>query len=181
METSYPFLSLLPFCKLWNIKIFFLFDLINFFLLDYFSNLICIQSKIFNSHRFDGIKFSKNFKSLQALSAEVSNVGAVSGSGAGGEVDSSAYNRHRRLTSLYSSYGPEAAAIMEARNMASKRKPPVGPAGLSGLGGSGGSGPSSLFIFSDDNFIRRHTRFIIEWPYPFHSSVERETKKKSLI
>lgn len=96
---------------------------------------------------------------LQALSAEVSNAGAVSG----GEVDpSTLYNRRRRLTSLYSSYGPEAAAITEARNMASKRK--MGPQ----LGTpTTGKGPSSLFIFSDDNFIRRHTRFIIEWPYPF--------------
>lgn len=27
-------------------------------------------------------------------------------------------------------------------------------------------GPSSLFIFSETNAIRRYTRFIIEWPYP---------------
>src|SRR5699024_3425739 len=96
--------------------------------------------------------------SLQALSAEVTNVGAVSG-----EADESTiYNRHRRLTSLFSSYGPEAAAIVEARNMASKRK-----AGPQTGAPTSGKGPSSLFIFSDDNFIRRHTRFIIEWPYPF--------------
>nr|XP_046908932.1 voltage-dependent calcium channel type A subunit alpha-1-like isoform X17 [Dermatophagoides farinae] len=103
---------------------------------------------------------------LQALSAEVSNVGAVSGEGvgAGGEVDPSVYNRHRRLTSLYSSYGPEAAAILEAQKMASKRKPPAGQPGTIGSSGGTGKGPSSLFIFSDDNFIRRHTRFIIEWP-----------------
>lgn len=123
--------------------------------------------------------------SLQALSAEVSNVGAVSGEsvqiGAGGEFDPNFFNRHRRLTSLYSSYGPEAAAILEAQKMASKRKPPGGQSGggqlggvggsgggIGGIGGSSGKGPSSLFIFSDDNFIRRHTRFIIEWPYPFH-------------
>uniref|UniRef100_A0A6P6XVN9 Voltage-dependent calcium channel type A subunit alpha-1-like n=1 Tax=Dermatophagoides pteronyssinus TaxID=6956 RepID=A0A6P6XVN9_DERPT len=118
---------------------------------------------------------------LQALSAEVSNVGAVSGEsvqiGAGGEFDPNFFNRHRRLTSLYSSYGPEAAAILEAQKMASKRKPPGGQSGggqlggvggsgggIGGIGGSSGKGPSSLFIFSDDNFIRRHTRFIIEWP-----------------
>ncbi|KAL7300818.1 hypothetical protein TKK_0006383 [Trichogramma kaykai] len=66
-------------------------------------------------------------------------------------------------------------------------------AGLSGLGdwaGTGGEvlggmapgrdqggagdgerkGPSSLFILSEDNCIRRHTRFIIEWP-PFEYAV----------
>lgn len=97
---------------------------------------------------------------LQALSAEVTNTGALSG-GVGEADPSTFYNRRRRLTSLYSSYGPEAAAVIEARNMASKRK--TGPQ----AGSNSGKGPSSLFIFSDDNFIRRHTRFIIEWPYPF--------------
>lgn len=28
----------------------------------------------------------------------------------------------------------------------------------------GAKGPSSLFLFSEDNFIRRHTKFFIEWP-----------------
>lgn len=32
-----------------------------------------------------------------------------------------------------------------------------------------GQGPSSLFLFSEENPIRRYTRFIIEWPYPFHA------------
>lgn len=27
-------------------------------------------------------------------------------------------------------------------------------------------GPSSLFVFGENNPIRRYTRFIIEWPYP---------------
>lgn len=27
--------------------------------------------------------------------------------------------------------------------------------------------PSSLFFFGEDNIVRRYTRFIIEWPYPF--------------
>ncbi len=79
--------------------------------------------------------------------------GAVEGSG--GYSGQS----HRRLTALYNSYGAETAAITEARNMA-KRKGPQ-PTGA-------GQGPTSLFIFSDDNFIRRHTRFIIEWPYLFY-------------
>uniref|UniRef100_T1IJS6 EF-hand domain-containing protein n=1 Tax=Strigamia maritima TaxID=126957 RepID=T1IJS6_STRMM len=29
-----------------------------------------------------------------------------------------------------------------------------------------GKGPSSLFILSEDNFLRKYTKFIIEWPYP---------------
>nr|CAH7716788.1 unnamed protein product [Callosobruchus chinensis] len=49
-----------------------------------------------------------------------------------------------------------------------------------GAGGGGGhhpqgghpprDGPSSLFILSEENIIRRYTRFIIEWPYPFMQS-----------
>lgn len=31
-------------------------------------------------------------------------------------------------------------------------------------------GPSSLFLFSTDNPVRRYTRFIIEWPYPFDTT-----------
>ncbi|XP_076347967.1 voltage-dependent calcium channel type A subunit alpha-1-like [Tachypleus tridentatus] len=30
----------------------------------------------------------------------------------------------------------------------------------------GGKAPTSLFIFKEDNIIRRYTKFIIEWPYP---------------
>jgi len=33
-----------------------------------------------------------------------------------------------------------------------------------------GAGPSSLFIFSDTNFIRRFTLFLIEWP-PFEYTI----------
>ncbi|XP_058802800.1 voltage-dependent calcium channel type A subunit alpha-1 isoform X3 [Phymastichus coffea] len=39
-----------------------------------------------------------------------------------------------------------------------------------GSGDGGGKGPSSLFILSEDNCIRKHTRFIIEWP-PFEYAV----------
>jgi hypothetical protein len=54
-----------------------------------------------------------------------------------------------------------------------------GSAGGMGFGGFGGSraprrhpdddekAPSSLFILSDKNPLRRYTKFIIEWPYPF--------------
>uniref|UniRef100_A0A0K2TMZ8 Uncharacterized protein n=2 Tax=Lepeophtheirus salmonis TaxID=72036 RepID=A0A0K2TMZ8_LEPSM len=31
----------------------------------------------------------------------------------------------------------------------------------------GRSGPSSLFLLSEKNIIRRTTKFLIEWPYPF--------------
>lgn len=31
-------------------------------------------------------------------------------------------------------------------------------------------GPSSLFVFGENNPIRRYTRFIIEWPYPLMHS-----------
>ncbi|KAL3280080.1 hypothetical protein HHI36_017586, partial [Cryptolaemus montrouzieri] len=34
----------------------------------------------------------------------------------------------------------------------------------------GGQGPSSLFLLSEQNIIRRYTRFIIEWP-PFEYAV----------
>ena len=30
-------------------------------------------------------------------------------------------------------------------------------------------GPTSLYIFSEDNFIRRYAKMIIEWGYPFFS------------
>ena len=33
-----------------------------------------------------------------------------------------------------------------------------------GSPGAGAKGPSSLFFLSEDNPIRRHTKFIIEWP-----------------
>ncbi|XP_071552669.1 voltage-dependent calcium channel type A subunit alpha-1 isoform X2 [Panulirus ornatus] len=45
--------------------------------------------------------------------------------------------------------------------MGGKKGPPPQP---------GVKGPSSLFILSDDNFLRKYTRFIIEWP-PFEYAV----------
>lgn len=33
-------------------------------------------------------------------------------------------------------------------------------------------GPTSLYIFSEDNFIRRYAKMIIEWGYPFPSSLD---------
>ena len=69
-----------------------------------------------------------------------------------------------------------AAADQAARARDKAREDPDGGGG--GLGSSamgkrrpggiepGQSAPSSLFIFSDSNFIRRTTKFLIEWPYP---------------
>lgn len=39
-----------------------------------------------------------------------------------------------------------------------------------GPGGGGNKGPSSLFILSEENWLRKYTRFIIEWP-PFEYAV----------
>lgn len=39
-----------------------------------------------------------------------------------------------------------------------------------GTATAGGQGPTSLFLLSDENPIRRYTRFIIEWPYPFYTN-----------
>ncbi|XP_063983724.1 voltage-dependent calcium channel type A subunit alpha-1 isoform X3 [Diachasmimorpha longicaudata] len=39
-----------------------------------------------------------------------------------------------------------------------------------GAAGGGAKGPTSLFILSEENCIRKHTRFIIEWP-PFEYAV----------
>ncbi|XP_045474273.1 voltage-dependent calcium channel type A subunit alpha-1 isoform X10 [Harmonia axyridis] len=41
---------------------------------------------------------------------------------------------------------------------------------MGGANAAGGQGPSSLFLLSDQNIIRRYTRFIIEWP-PFEYAV----------
>ncbi|KAL1397204.1 hypothetical protein pipiens_009932 [Culex pipiens pipiens] len=44
-----------------------------------------------------------------------------------------------------------------------------GPSSQGGQPPAGG-GPTSLFILSEDNIIRKYTRFIIEWP-PFEYAV----------
>ena len=43
-----------------------------------------------------------------------------------------------------------------------------------------GAGPSSLFILSDTNFIRRFTLFLIEWP-PFEYTILLTIIGKSVI
>ncbi|RWS16655.1 hypothetical protein B4U79_09381, partial [Dinothrombium tinctorium] len=78
---------------------------------------------------------------LQALSVEAN--GAVeSGVGSG-----------RRLTALYENYGSGPKALTDAQKMSKRKGVPTT---------EGGKGPSSLFIFSEDNIIRRHIKFIIE-------------------
>ncbi|CAN7994074.1 unnamed protein product, partial [Ixodes hexagonus] len=45
-----------------------------------------------------------------------------------------------------------------------------------------GKGPSSLFLLSEDNLIRRYTRFFIEWPYPFaHPRVRVQSVVSALV
>ena len=39
------------------------------------------------------------------------------------------------------------------------------------LPGTGGSSSRSLFIFSEENFIRKYAKIIIEWGYPFYWTV----------
>lgn len=45
-----------------------------------------------------------------------------------------------------------------------------GGAGGTGQGPDAGNGPSSLFLLSERNFLRRMTKFLIEWP-PFEYTV----------
>ena len=40
-----------------------------------------------------------------------------------------------------------------------------------GLPGLGASNTRSLFIFSEENFIRKYAKLIIEWGYPFLSAL----------
>lgn len=61
-----------------------------------------------------------------------------------------------------------AAAQEAAAQQAVAQQAGVGAADkMGGANAAAGHGPSSLFILSDQNIIRRYTRFIIEWPYPF--------------
>ncbi|CAK9821795.1 Voltage-dependent calcium channel type A subunit alpha-1 [Anthophora retusa] len=80
----------------------------------------------------------------------------------------SQYRRRRRLAGLsglgdWTSFGGEVPGLVD---MAPGRD----QGGGAGGGGGGGKGTTSLFILSEDNCIRKHTRFIIEWP-PFEYAV----------
>ena len=122
---------------------------------------------------------------LQALSAEANGgdgpSSCVGGRGSTGGLTGSA---GRRLTGLYESFRPGGRS--STSGPAGAGGAAVNVAGATGVGGLAGAasaaaaaanlalgettqGPSSLFIFSEDNFIRRNTKFIIEWPYPFHT------------
>ncbi|KAG8186473.1 hypothetical protein JTE90_009232 [Oedothorax gibbosus] len=58
---------------------------------------------------------------------------------------------------LYREYGYGLSSVRRDHPMA-KKKGPVAPVG---------KGPSSLFFFSERHIVRRITKFIIDWPYPF--------------
>ncbi|XP_036142401.1 voltage-dependent calcium channel type A subunit alpha-1 isoform X6 [Monomorium pharaonis] len=79
------------------------------------------------------------------------------------------YGRRSRLAGLrsglgdWTSFGGEVPGLVD---MAPNRD----QGGGAGGGGGGGKGTTSLFIFSEDNCIRKYTRFIIEWP-PFEYAV----------
>ncbi|KAK4881175.1 hypothetical protein RN001_004494 [Aquatica leii] len=63
-----------------------------------------------------------------------------------------------------------AAAQEAAAQAVQQQQAGVGAADrMGGANTAGGQGPTSLFIFSEENIIRRCTRFIIEWPYPFYT------------
>ena len=81
----------------------------------------------------------------------------------------------RLITYLRNFFFRLAAADQAARARDKARDDPDGNGGLGGStmgkrrpGGvePGQAAPSSLFIFSDTNIIRRTTKFLIEWPYP---------------
>ncbi|XP_039311384.1 voltage-dependent calcium channel type A subunit alpha-1 isoform X7 [Solenopsis invicta] len=79
------------------------------------------------------------------------------------------YGRRSRLAGLrsglgdWTSFGGEVPGLVD---MAPGRD----QGGGAGGGGGGGKGTTSLFLLSEDNCIRKHTRFIIEWP-PFEYAV----------
>ncbi|XP_076627344.1 calcium voltage-gated channel subunit cacophony isoform X20 [Colletes latitarsis] len=80
----------------------------------------------------------------------------------------SQYRRRPRWAGLsglgdWTSFGGEVPGLVD---MAPGRD----QGGGAGGGGGGGKGTTSLFILSEDNCIRKHTRFIIEWP-PFEYAV----------
>ncbi|KAK0065728.1 voltage-dependent calcium channel type A subunit alpha-1, partial [Biomphalaria pfeifferi] len=51
-------------------------------------------------------------------------------------------------------------------------------AALLGLTGMATQSTRSLFIFSEENFIRKYAKIIIEWGYPFAKNRRVEQKKK---
>lgn len=83
-----------------------------------------------------------------------------------------------QLLTPLSSLSRRLAAAAEARASAGVSGEGLGrlsrPATYGAMGGKKGpppqpgvKGPSSLFILSDDNILRKYTKFMIEWPYPF--------------
>ncbi|XP_072765463.1 voltage-dependent calcium channel type A subunit alpha-1 isoform X2 [Anoplolepis gracilipes] len=79
------------------------------------------------------------------------------------------YGRRSRLAGLRSGLGDWTSFGGEVPGLADMA-PGRDQGGGAGGGGGGGKGTTSLFILSEDNCIRKHTRFIIEWP-PFEYAV----------
>lgn len=79
-------------------------------------------------------------------------------------------NGRVHAVSIFCVYCFRLAAAQEAAAQAVQQQ--AGAAGaadrMGGASAAGGQGPTSLFLFSEENPIRRYTRFIIEWPYPFY-------------
>lgn len=49
------------------------------------------------------------------------------------------------------------------------------------LPGFGGSNTRSLFIFSEENFIRKYAKIIIEWGYPFSVLISELDFRESMV
>ncbi|KAK6620729.1 hypothetical protein RUM43_011024 [Polyplax serrata] len=61
----------------------------------------------------------------------------------------------------------EAAAQQRALPAGRDCPPSPGTMGKHSQQPPGAKQPTSLFFFGEENIVRRYTRFIIEWPYPF--------------
>lgn len=67
-----------------------------------------------------------------------------------------------RSAFLAANYGYGSGSPCNSAGGAMGSKRPVSAAAA-----AAGTLPTSLFILTEKNIIRRYTRFIIEWPYPF--------------
>ena len=81
------------------------------------------------------------------------------------------YAKHYKFLPIFRLAAADQAA--RARDKASEDPDGAGGVGSSAMGKRrpgglepGQAGPSSLFILSENNVIRKTTKFLIEWPYP---------------
>ena len=107
---------------------------------------------------------------MQALTAEANGE-----SGARGSTGGLSGAAGRRLTALYENYAPGRSGSGSGSGQGGSGQGGISLEDSKKLFASGQTpgqlpatdttkGPSSLFILSEDNFIRKHTKFIIEWP-----------------